>query len=159
MSINEFTNQELITIVNSSMGMIPAPLFNLAATELTKRLNNSSHAEAVRDEEQKAFKESVYQQIKDLHERYDQICKKLVKFEKAPVSDSNKVIEEKFFDVEHSKYSNDCKVTVPNGWHIYKRGSEINWSDEDMLNIINHSLIRPQMEPKEVLLLYKGFLK
>jgi len=155
------TNDQLITLINGTF-TLPSDLHNSLINELRSRLPNSPKKDAE--------DEKVYYQIKDLHERLDQVCKKLVELEEAKpflkgtpitgfesISKAPELITEQgFFDTEHSPYAPDCKVHVPKGWHIFKQAREINWSDEDMLNFATIVFYRSPAEAKKLFEEYKN---
>lgn len=131
-----------------------------------------------------AEKDEVYYHIKDLHERLDQICKKLVELEhgkpslkgsdfegmpdsmknddvwvfntKAPASNPEKATEAAFFNTESSKYAPNCKVTVPEGWIIFKGDRKIEWTDKDMLNFVGISISKDDAYLKKLLEEYRN---
>ena len=64
---------------------------------------------------------SIKEHLKDLHERYDQVCKKLVQMEPKNVTVSN------------------GDFLAPSGCRVIKNGKVIDWSDEQMKDFASWS--------------------
>jgi hypothetical protein len=56
-----------------------------------------------------------------------------------PEEPSAKTVETTFIDSEHSRYAQDCKVNAPAGWHIFKKGREIRWTDGQMIQFAEYA--------------------
>lgn len=69
--IQELSNDNLVTLATATM--VNGKIYEAANEELLRRLANKVTSEA-----NDAMNERVQYQIKDLHERYDQVCKRLV---------------------------------------------------------------------------------
>jgi hypothetical protein len=169
------TNDQLIALLNGGpMGLLPK-LAEAAQAELLKRLNpGKSQIDSLFDMEaiKKQFDE-IYYQIKDLHERIDQVTKKMlgefgeaalkagsaVVFNtktKTPASNPEKATEAAFFNNDYSKYAPNCKVTVPEGWIIFKGDKKIEWTDKDMLNFVGISISKDEAYLKKLLEEYRN---
>jgi hypothetical protein len=159
------TNDQLVTLITNSN--VPHSIQERANNEMLFRLETGMvKARPVHDpfDEIAARFDKVYEQIKDLHERYDQICKKLVELEhgkpslkgsdfegmpaasqnddvfivntKAHASNPKTAIEAVFYNTEDSKYAPNCKMNVPHGFRIFKGNREVDWTDRDMREVI-----------------------
>jgi hypothetical protein len=61
-----------------------------------------------------------------------------------------------FFNTEYSEFADDCKVTVPAGWHIFKGTRELNWTDKDMLNFVGIAISKDEAYLKNLLEEYRN---
>jgi len=79
LTIQGLSGDNLVALVTGNF--VRADILNAANLEILKRLNASPESDDSQEEAFKNFKEDVYYKIKDLHDRYDQVCKKLVELE------------------------------------------------------------------------------
>src|ERR1700677_1330871 len=78
-----------------------------------------------------------------------------------PVTALKQAVREKsteaaFYNTEYSQFADNCKITIPHRWHIFKGSRELNWTDKDMLNFVGIAISKDKAYLKKLLEEYRN---